>query len=233
MCAAPHECFVSRTARDRTIARATRRSRRFGAPGVVPDDRDCPRGAHRRRRSRGWLCPQGAAWRRRATWLLRHRWSSPSTSAAHCCSSSRTATSSAWTSPASPDSRALVKGKKAPGTSWSVLPTARSGSRPWSTHGPWESCKRDLLFRRLPDAGDSGLRGRLLCAWWRAALVSSAMPCERDRLLECRAVGPAHRVRDQPRDEDQALRGRARAPRGWVHPLAGGQLVDAGLDCGP
>jgi hypothetical protein len=39
---------------DTTIARS-------GAPGAVPDDRDCPRGAHRRRRSRGCLCPQSAA----------------------------------------------------------------------------------------------------------------------------------------------------------------------------
>jgi hypothetical protein len=38
-------------------------------------------GAPRRAR-RGWFCPQRAAWRRRATWLLRHGWSSPSTYAA-------------------------------------------------------------------------------------------------------------------------------------------------------
>jgi len=30
---------------------------RVRAPGAVPDDRDCPRGAHGRRRSRGCLCP--------------------------------------------------------------------------------------------------------------------------------------------------------------------------------
>ena len=36
---------------------ATRRSRRSGAPGALPDDRDCSRGAHGRRRSRGCLCP--------------------------------------------------------------------------------------------------------------------------------------------------------------------------------
>jgi hypothetical protein len=46
-------------------ASATRRSRRSGAPGAVPDDRDCPRGAHGRRHSRGCLCPRAAARRRR------------------------------------------------------------------------------------------------------------------------------------------------------------------------
>ena len=34
------------------IASTTRRSRRSGAPGARPDDRDCPRGAHGRRRAR-------------------------------------------------------------------------------------------------------------------------------------------------------------------------------------
>jgi hypothetical protein len=38
--------FSSRTAPSRTIELATRRSRRSGAPGAVPDDRYCPWGAH-------------------------------------------------------------------------------------------------------------------------------------------------------------------------------------------
>ena len=35
--------------------------------------------------ARGCLCPFPAAWRRRTWWLLRHGWSSPSTSTVRCC----------------------------------------------------------------------------------------------------------------------------------------------------
>jgi len=53
---------------------ATRRSRRSGAPGAVPDDRDCPRSLHRRRRSpRLRLSGWGSASRRDRR---RHRCSS-------------------------------------------------------------------------------------------------------------------------------------------------------------
>jgi hypothetical protein len=44
-----------------TIALATRRSRRAGAPRAVPNDRACLRGTHGRRRSNGCLCPGAAA----------------------------------------------------------------------------------------------------------------------------------------------------------------------------
>ena len=50
-------CSCVSPAAQLATASATRRSRRSGAPGAVPDDRDCPRGAHGRRRSRGCLCP--------------------------------------------------------------------------------------------------------------------------------------------------------------------------------
>jgi hypothetical protein len=54
------ECFCRCTRFELTSALATRRSCRSGAPGAVPDDRDCARGAHGRRRSLGCLCPEAA-----------------------------------------------------------------------------------------------------------------------------------------------------------------------------
>ena len=54
-------CFRLRAGARLTSPMATRRSRRSGASGAGPDDRDCPGGAHGRRCSRGCLCPIGAA----------------------------------------------------------------------------------------------------------------------------------------------------------------------------
>ena len=56
---APTTAFVSGRWCTRTFAWATRRSRRSGAHGAMLDERDCRRGAHGRRRSRGCLCPSG------------------------------------------------------------------------------------------------------------------------------------------------------------------------------
>jgi hypothetical protein len=58
--AAPDDCFARRDVAELTIELATRRSCRSGAPGAVPGDRDCARGADGRRRSRGCLCPEAA-----------------------------------------------------------------------------------------------------------------------------------------------------------------------------
>jgi hypothetical protein len=55
-----------------------------GAPGAVPDDRDCPRGAHGACASRHCVCPGGAVWPSPARLLLGHGWSHPATRAARC-----------------------------------------------------------------------------------------------------------------------------------------------------
>jgi hypothetical protein len=60
-CRCPHDRFRPPDGSLRAIELATRRSPRPGAPGAVPDDRDCPRDAHGRRRSRGCFCPTAVA----------------------------------------------------------------------------------------------------------------------------------------------------------------------------
>src|SRR5436190_23532954 len=59
------------------------------------------------------------------------------------------------------------------------------------------------------------------------------MRAEADELLERRAVRPAHRVRDQARNELDALTSRVRTPLARVRPLRGCEAVRSRLQGGP